>query len=293
MQFLWTTTEQGAYSILDTYYELGGSIIDTADVYTNWVPGLHGGEAETIIGKWLKKRNNRDKIFLISKVRARVWEEADGEGLTRQHILKAIDKTLQRLQTDYLDVYISHWSDANTPIEETLLAYQELIKQGKVRTIGCSNYTKENLQEALIMGSDLGVTYTCLQAYYNLLDRKQFEKNLLPLIKKYNLTVCIYGSLASGFLTGAYKKDKQLPRNARAQFVKSKMTQENFKKLNSIAMLGRKYHATISQISLAWLIQKGYMPIIGADAPGHVLENMKARKIILTKDDMDFLDNLI
>src|SRR5258708_7107668 len=201
MQFLWTvTTEKEAYAILDAYVDAGGTVIDTADMYTNWVPGLHGGEAETIIGKWMKRRKNRDKIILISKVRGRMWEGKEGEGLSRQHIMKAFEQSLKRLQTEYLDVYLSHWSDKETPIQETLLAYRELMDEGEVRSIGCSNYTKEELQEALKVGRTIGANYTHIEAYYNLIDQENFEQSILPLVKEYNLQVLAYGPLAGGFL---------------------------------------------------------------------------------------------
>lgn len=269
MQFLWTTTEKEAFKILDTYYALGGNTIDTADMYTNWVDGLHGGEAETIIGKWMKQRNNRDKIFLITKVRAKMWEGKDGEGLSKAHITKAIEASLKRLQTEYVDVYLSHWSDPTTPIEETLLTYQSLIKQGKVRFIGCSNYSKDELEHALIVGKKLGISYSFLEAYYNLIDRRTYEEQFLPLVQKYDLQVLPYGPLAGGFLTGAS------PHPARADFIKEKMTEENFAVLDSLEKLAQKYNKTIPQVALAWLLNQPNIvaPIVGADSVEQIKEN--------------------
>lgn len=291
MQFLWTTTEQEAYKILDEYYGMGGNIIDTADMYTNWVKGLRGGEAETIIGKWIKKRKNRDNIFLTTKVRAKVWEGVDGEGLSKRHIIKAVNESLKRLQTDYVDLYVSHWSDPNTPIEETLTAYHSLIQQGKVRFIGCSNYTKEELEESIAIGKQIGTQYTFLEAYYNLVDRKTFEEQFLPLVKKYNLQVMPYGPLAGGFLSGAYRANKPLPQHARAEFIKDKMTRRNLALVDSLEKLANKYNKTISQIALAWLLNQKTIiaPIVGADSAQQVKENIITDTTWLKKEDMEML----
>ena len=294
MQFLWTTTEKEAYKILDTYYELGGNIIDTADMYTNWVDGLHGGEAETIIGKWMKQRKNRDKIFLITKVGSRVWEGPDGEGLSEKHVTKAIEKSLHRLQVDCVDLYLSHWSDPTIPIEETFAVYQSLMKQGKVCFIGCSNYSKEELQEALQIGKKLGVQYTFLEAYYNLLDRKTYEEQFMPLVKQYNLQVMPYGPLAGGFLSGVYRKDKVLPTHARAEFIKEKMTEKNLVLIELLEVLAKKYDKTISQVALTWLFSQENViaPIIGADTVQQIKDNFISNSEWLKGEDVEFLNKI-
>lgn len=289
MQFLWTTTEADSYKILDVYTERGGNTIDTADMYTNWVEGLRGGEAETIIGNWLKRKKNREKLFLSTKVRSRMWEGNDGEGLSKAHIIKAIEQSLRRLQTEYIDLYLSHWSDFYTPIEETLSAYETLIRQGKVRFIGCSNYAKKDLTQALEKGEGR-TSYTYLQAYYNLIDRKHFETELAPIAKRYKLKTMIYGPLASGFLTGAYRKNTPLPKHDRAQYVKEKMTEENFSILEKVEKIADNHGATISQIALAWFLKKDLTPIIGADNTEQVEVNMRAAEIRLTTEDLNTLN---
>lgn len=292
MQFLWTTSEEEAYTILNSYFDLGGNSIDTADMYANWVEGLQGGEAETIIGKWMKRRKNRENIFLTTKVRAKTWEGADGEGLGREHIQRAVDRSLQRLKTDYIDLYLSHWSDPNTPIDETLDAYQQLVQQGKVRFIGCSNYSKMELEEALQVGKRIGTKYAFIQAYYNLIDRGTFEEELVSLIEKYQLHTMIYSPLAGGFLTGAYKKGTQLPTHRRAHFIKEKMTDENLALLGFLEEIGEKYQASVSQIALAWLLDKGYTLIIGADSVSQLKENVGALQVTLKKEDISRLNNV-
>lgn len=295
MQFLWTTTEKEAYKLLDTYLELGGNFIDTADMYTQWAPGGKGGEAEQIIGKWMRKRSVRDTIILSSKVRSRMWEGPDGQGLGRNHIVKACEESLQRLQTDHLDLYFSHWPDEKTPEEETLEAYQTLIRQGKVRFLGCSNYTPHQLEKALLLKKQGLPTYSVIQVLYNIIDRISFEKDLLPLVTKYHLGTLAYSPLASGFLSGLYRKDKPLPKNVRADFVKTKMTEKNLSIIDTLEEIARQHKATVSQIALAWLLaQKPLTGLItGPDTTSQLKENLGALQIHLTSRDEHALSSIL
>jgi aryl-alcohol dehydrogenase-like predicted oxidoreductase len=287
MQFLWTTNEKEAFRVLDTYVDLGGNIIDTADMYPNWVEGLRGGEVEAIIGRWMKQRRNRNKLFLITKVRARMWDGSDGEGLSEGHIVRAIDASLRRLQTDYVDLYLSHWSDPSTPIEETLSAYASLIHAGKVRFIGCSNYSPAELSEAMVAGKILGTEYTFLEAYYNLIDRASYEDSLQPIVDKHNLKVLPYGPLASGFLSGIYRPGRLLPNHARANFVKEKMTEKNMSVLKCLDELADKYQKSVSQVALAWLLCQNHVTSVinGADTPAQMQENFLVDVTWLTAKD--------
>lgn len=294
MQFCWTTTAKEAEQILDCYTEFGGNLIDTADMYTQWAQGCTGGEAERIIGNWIKKRKNRENIILSSKVRSRMWEGKDGEGLSYTHIVKACEDSLRRLQTDYLDLYFSHWPDEGTPEEETLAAYQTLIQSGKVRFIGCSNYSAQQLEHALALNQQGLPTYTVIQALYNLIDRKHFEAELLPVVTKYHLSVLAYSPLASGFLSGVYQTNKPLPDNARAEFVKEKMTPENMRLLGVVEELAQNYNATVSQIALAWLLQQKTITglITGADTPPQLKENLGALSLTLAAGDLTQLQEI-
>jgi aryl-alcohol dehydrogenase-like predicted oxidoreductase len=295
MQFTWTVTEQDAYQLLDAYTEAEGNLIDTADMYTQWVPGNRGGEAETIIGKWIHQKKNRDKLVLSSKVRSKMWEDPDGEGLSRKHILKACEDSLKRLQVDYLDLYFSHWPDEATPQEETLGAYQTLIKQGKVRFIGASNYSPEQLREALTLSERNNLPrYQVIQALYNLADRDHFEHELLPVVKQHRLAVLAYSPLASGLLTGRYRKDKPLTDYARASFVKDKLTPKNLKLLAVLEEVAANHKATMSQVALAWLLhQPGVTGLItGADTTKELAENLHALILQLSPADIASLEQL-
>ena len=295
MQFLWSTSEEEAYNLLDDYYNAGGNFVDTADMYTQWAPGCSGGDAERIIGSWMKKRKNREKIVLSSKVRSRMWKGPYGEGLSRKHIFKACDDSLKRLQTDYLDLYFSHWPDETTPEEETLSAYHTLIKQGKVRFIGCSNYTPTQLSNALYLQEQGLPSYQVIQTLYNLVDRQHFEKELLPLVKRYSLGVLAYSPLASGFLSGLFEPYKPFPNHPRADFIKSKMTPSNIAVLSLLKEIASSHHATASQIALAWLLEQETITglITGADTTEQLRENLGALQIHLTAKEVHLLSHPI
>jgi aryl-alcohol dehydrogenase-like predicted oxidoreductase len=200
--FGWTVTESMAFTLLDAFVEAGFSLIDTADVYSRWVPGHNGGESETIIGKWLKRSGNRKKVVIATKVGKEMGP--DKKGLSKSYIMRAVEDSLQRLQTDYIDLYQSHADDPETPLEETLETYAQLINEGKVRAIGASNYTADRLAQALQVSETQGYpAYQSLQPLFNLYDRTDYERELEPLCRKKGLGVISYFSLASGFLTSA------------------------------------------------------------------------------------------
>lgn len=292
MQFTWTTSETEAYRLLDSYSAADGNLIDTADMYTQWVPGNSGGEAETIIGNWMKQRKNRAATILSSKVRSKMWEGPDGEGLSRRHIVKACEDSLRRLQTDYLDLYFSHWPDEATPQEETLAAYETLIRDGKVRFIGASNYSPAQLSEAFAISERNNLPrYHVIQALYNLADRSHFENELLPVVEQHHLAVLAYSPLASGLLTSRYGKNKPLPSYARADFVKKKLTPKNLQLLEVLEEIANNHKATISQIALAWLLhQPGVTGLItGADTTRELEENLGSLTRTLLPEDLEEL----
>ena len=262
--FGWTADEPTTFKLLDAFVAAGFNAIDTADVYSRWAPGHSGGESETILGKWLKKSGNREKIIVATKVG---MEWTQGKGLSRPYILRSAEGSLQRLQTDYIDLYQSHTDDAETPLEETLGAYAELIKQGKVRAIGASNYKADRLAAALEVSKKTGLPrYESLQPQYSLVERAIFEAELEPLCLKEGLGVINYFPLASGFLTGKYRSEADTAKSSRARMVKQYLNDRGFKILAALDHVAKKYNATAARVSLAWLLARPSVtaPIVSA-----------------------------
>ncbi len=296
MQFGWTTDEENAFAVMDAFLEAGGNFLDTADVYSNWAVGNPGGVAETIIGRWMKERGNRHQVILATKVRGRMWEGPNGEGLSRAHIMKAIDDSLRRLDTDYIDLYQTHWFDSDTPIEETLRALDDLVHQGKVRYLGCSNHPAWRLCRALWTSDRLGLArYDSLQPHYNLVHRAEFERDLLPLCQDQGLGVIPYSPLAGGFLTGKYRKEGPIPESARAEeIVKRYFNDENFALLERLKTGGKKRGKTILQMALGWLLTNPLVtsPIIGANTVEQLREGLGAVGLRLSQEEMTTLNEL-
>lgn len=289
MQFGWTTDEENAFAIMDAFLQAGGTFLDTADVYSNWAVGNPGGVAETMIGKWLRQRGNRQQIVLATKVRGRMWEGPNGEGLSRAHITKAIDDSLRRLDTDFIDLYQTHWFDPDTPIEETLRALEDLVHQGKVRYLGCSNYPAWRLCQALWTSDRVGLArYDSLQPHYNLVHRAEFERELLPLCQDQRLGVIPYSPLAGGFLTGKYRKEAPVPKSTRAQGIVDRyLSDKNFTLLERLETLGKKRGKTILQMALGWLLTNPVVtsPIIGANTVEQLREILGAVGLRLSQEE--------
>jgi aryl-alcohol dehydrogenase-like predicted oxidoreductase len=293
MQFLWTTDEPSSYAVLDAFVEAGGNFIDTADVYTRWAEGLHGGEAETIIGQWLKQRGRRGDIVLATKVRGRMWPGPNGEGLSRAHILRAVEDSLRRLQTDYIDLYQTHSPDPNTPIDETLRAMDDLVRQGKVRYLGCSNYTGWELMEATLTARHQGLhEFVSVQPHYSLVERENFEKHVLPVVDRFGLGIIPYSPLGKGFLTGKYRRGQPLPDSKRAAGVQGFLTDRNFDLLDRLEALGRARGKTPAQMALAWLLSRDHVSavIIGANTTEQLTDSLGATGLRLTAEEMQTLD---
>jgi aryl-alcohol dehydrogenase-like predicted oxidoreductase len=256
--FGWTTDEATSFAVLDTYVEAGGNFIDTADVYSAWVPGHIGGESETVLGKWFAQRKNRDSIILATKVGAPMGSNPDEQGLSRKHIIQGVEDSLRRLQTDYIDLYQAHIDDQQAPLEETLAAFNQLVEQGKARVIGTSNYSAQRLAEALQVSAKHGYArYECLQPPYHLLGRADYEQNLEEVCREQEVGVITYSSLASGFLTGKYRAGQDLPSSPRAQGIQQKfMNEQGFTVLQKVEEIARAHQATIAQVALAWIIAR-------------------------------------
>ena len=219
--FGWTTDEQTSFAVLDAYVEGGGNFIDTADVYSTWVAGHEGGESEAVLGRWMNARKNRDQIVIATKVGSRMNNDPHRQGLSRQYMLRAVEDSLRRLQTDYIDLYQAHRDDQDTPLEETMATFNELVQQGKVRYIGASNYSAERLAAALKVSNQHGYArYETLQPPYSLVNREEYERDLKHFCMEQGMGVITYSSLASGFLSGKYRPGQAIPSTPRAQGIK-------------------------------------------------------------------------
>ncbi|MBR8832736.1 MAG: aldo/keto reductase [Stigonema ocellatum SAG 48.90 = DSM 106950] len=288
--FGWTIDESTSFDILDNFIAAGGNFIDTADVYSKWVPGNQGGESETILGKWLTNRGHRDQVVIATKVGNDMGVK--GKGLSRQHIQQAVEDSLQRLQTDYIDLYLSHIDDESTPLEETLETYAELIRQGKVRTIGASNYSAQRLLQALEISRQYSYPpYHCLQPRYNLYDRDGYEQDLQQVCLEHLIGVFSYSSLCSGFLSGKYRSEKDLSISLRGSSVKRYLNPRGLRILKAIDQVAKTYNSTPTQVSLAWLIANPTItaPIVSATRVEQLNDIIKAVNLKLDQDAIDLL----
>ena len=289
--FGWTVDEKASFALLDAWVEAGFNFLDTADVYSRWHTGNSGGESETIIGKWLKARGNREKVVLATKLGI---EMAPGKkGLSRAYMQSAVEASLQRLQTDHIDLYQSHRDDPETPIEETLSAYADLIKQGKVREIGASNFSADRLAASLKISTDKGLPrYQSLQPHYNLVERTEFEGPLEDLCLAEKVGVIGYYSLASGFLTGKYKSRADTEGRARGGGVEKYMTDHGFGVIKALEEVAARYEAKPGQVALAWLIARPSVtaPIASATNLGQLAELVEAAEIDLDAELIQKID---
>jgi aryl-alcohol dehydrogenase-like predicted oxidoreductase len=288
--FGWTADERTSFELLDAFVAAGFNLVDTADVYSGWVPGNAGGESETIIGRWLKRTGRREDVLIATKVG---MEMRGRKGLAKSHILQSADDSLRRLQTDYIDLYQSHSDDPDTPIEETLEAYAELIRQGKVRVIGASNYSAERLGESLFASERDGLPrYESLQPLYNLYDREAFEAGLEPACLENQVGVISYYSLASGFLSGKYRSEADLGKSARGGGVKKYLDARGVRILSALDEVSARLHSTPARVALAWLIARPSVtaPIASATSLEQLNDLIEATKLELDEGSLRLLE---
>ncbi|MGN7204761.1 aldo/keto reductase [Pedobacter sp. SAFR-022] len=288
--FGWTIDEQTSFGILDRFSDAGFNLIDTANVYSRWKPGNQGGESETIIGNWLKSRNNRQEVIIATKVGA---DMGTGKDISKANILKEVDNSLKRLQTDYIDLYFSHYDDEKTPVEETLDAYQELIKAGKVRSIGASNFSAARLKESLDASKTSGLPkYEVYQPEYNLYSRQQYEVEYEPIVQEYQLGVTNYYALASGFLTGKYRSQADLNKSQRGGGIKSFLNERGFKILEALDQVAERRASQPASVAIAWLIARPSVtaPIASVTSMEQLKDLEHAANLKLSAEDIQLLD---
>lgn len=289
--FGWTIDEARSFEILDGFTAAGFNLIDTADVYSRWAPGNAGGESETIIGNWMKSRGNRDQVVLATKVGADM-----GQGkrdLSSKYIIRAVEDSLRRLQTDHIDLYQTHWDDDTTPVEETLETYAQLIKEGKVRYIGASNLSPERLLASLEASAENGYPhYETFQPHYNLYVRNEFEKELEQIVLDHNLGVINYYSLASGFLTGKYRSEADLGKSPRGGGVADYLNERGFKILTALDKVAGLYNTTPASVAIAWLIARPSVtaPIASATNTAQLQDLVQAAQLELNHEAIALLN---
>jgi aryl-alcohol dehydrogenase-like predicted oxidoreductase len=290
--FGWTVDQATSFKLLNAFVAAGFNSVDTADVYSNWVPGHKGGESEIIIGEWMKRSGNRTKVIVATKVG---MDMGDGKkGLSKSHILRSAEDSLRRLQTDYVDLYQSHIDDPDTPLEETLGAYAELIKQGKVRAIGASNHKAGRLSAALETSRKSGLpAYQTLQPNYSLIERADYENNLEVVCEREGLGVINYFPLAGGFLTGKYRSEKDTAGKPRARNVTKYLNERGFKIVGALDQVAKKYNATPARVSLAWLLARPSItaPIVSATNLEQLNDLISSVDLVLDRDSIEFLNH--
>jgi len=281
--FGWTMTEAESFPVLDALVGAGLNFIDTADMYSVWVPGHHGGESETVIGNWLKRGAKRKDVVIATKVGMQM--APDRQGLSAAHIARSVEESLRRLQTDYIDLYFSHCDDASVPMEETLGAYQKLIAQGKVRAIGASNFTAVRMAEALEVSRKTGLPrYEVLQPQYNLYARSGYESALEPLCLEQKIGVVSFSALASGFLTGKYRTAADAAKSLRGSgVVKNFLNERGLRILAALDDVGRRHSASVASVALAWQIARPSItaPIASATTVDQLNELVAATRLKL------------
>ncbi|HWZ55403.1 MAG TPA: aldo/keto reductase [Verrucomicrobiae bacterium] len=289
--FGWTVDQAASFKLLDVFFAAGFNAVDTADVYSKWVPGHQGGESEMIIGEWMKQRGNRAKVIVMTKAG---MDMGDGKkGLSKAHILRSTEDSLRRLQTDYIDLYQSHIDDLETPFEETLGAYAELMKQGKVRAIGASNHKGDRLAAALEVSRKTGLpAYQSLQPNYSLIERADYETNLEPVCVKESLGVINYFPLAGGFLTGKYRSGSDAAGKARARNVTKYLNERGFKILDALDKVAAKHRARPAKVALAWVMAQPSItaPIVSATNLDQLNDLISSVELKLDRDSIDLLN---
>lgn len=297
MQFGWTTDEANAIAVMDAFVAAGGNFIDTADIYTTWGSrGLAGGgDSERIIGRWLRTRKNRDSLVIATKVRGQMTEGPNGEGLSRRRVIACCEDSLRRLQTEYIDLYQCHWVDLETPIDETLSALDDLVRAGKVRYIGASNYPAWRLMEALWQSDKHGYArFVSYQPQYSLMERAGFEIEAMPLCRHHGLGVMPYSPLACGFLSGKYRRGVAVE-SIRAEEVRELYANERgFAVVDALEAIGHREGKTVAQTALAWLLSNPVVtsPIVGANNIAQLNEALGAAGYRLSAADIESLHQL-
>ena len=292
MQFGWSADEETSFRVMDAYAEAGGNFIDTSDSYSAWIKGNKGGESETIIGNWLKEHRHRYLMVIATKFNGRLWEGPNGDGLSRGHVMRAVDDSLRRLSTDYIDLYQTHWPHPDTPQEETLRALDDLVKAGKVRYIGCSNEPAWRLTKAMWISERCNLNhFISSQPPYSLVRRADFERESEPLCLDQGIGVIPYSPLQGGFLTGKYRRDA-VPASVRAAELQKYCTEKNFKLIDLLEERGKAYHATVAQMALAWMFSRPAItaPIVGANSVEQLQDILGCLKVKLSAEDVQAID---
>lgn len=295
MTFGWSADEQTSFEIMDTAFDAGLTFFDTADMYSKWVEGNDGGVSERIIGKWLQTKNRRE-VIIATKARAQMWAGANGEGLSRHHLIHAVEDSLRRLDTDYIDLYQVHWFDEKTPLDETLRAMDDLITAGKIRYAGCSNYPAWMLTKASWVADVKNLTrYDSLQPHYSIFHRKEFERELAAACQDMNIGVIPYSPLAGGFATGKYTRENRSPDTTRqSSSIVQKLIDDDaaYEALDVLRDIADANDVPIAQIALAWLLhQPGVTaPIVGARTVEQLEATLSATEVTLSADELKLLD---
>jgi aryl-alcohol dehydrogenase (NADP+) len=286
--FGWTANQEESFAVLDAYAAAGGNFIDTADMYSAWAPGNSGGESETIIGRWMKARGNRDRMIIGTKVG--MLEPLSG--LSANTIPVASEQSLGRLQTDRIDLYYAHKDDPKTPLEETLGAFDTLVREGKVRYIAASNYTAPRLAEALDVSKRRGFArFVALQPHYNLVERKEYEGELAEVVRREGLSAIPYFALAKGFLTGKYRPGTPEVKSARAAGASAYLNERGLKVLAALDEVAGAHHTTVAAVALAWLAAQPTVvaPIASARTTAQLADILPFVELRLSKEELSKL----